>query len=300
MKLIALMPVRNEAWILGLSARVALMWCDALIVLDHASTDGTRAILCDLAAEFGHERIVWFSDEDAEWKEMAHRQFLLAAGRAAAGSHFAIVDADEILCADSLPHIRHWAKSLMPAECLQVRMHSMWRNPYIYRVDPASVWSNRRDLSLVFRDSPSLGWSPDRAGYQHHARAPRGTLAVASSVRGHLTRNQIATRNPDVGVMHMQWASWRRVTAKHAFYKVHERLTNASASVRRIDQMYNQALNEYGLVTLPAPPEWWTAYGDLLQYLDVEAEPWQEAEVKRLVAQRGLGTFKGLDLFGVA
>jgi hypothetical protein len=299
MKLIALMPVRNEAWILGLSARVALMWCDALIVLDHASTDGTWAIIEDVMAEH-RGRILSTREENPDWNEMVHRQWLLEAARKFGATHMAIVDADEILCADSLPHIRHWAESLMPAECLQVRMHSMWRSPYAYRVDPASVWSNRRDLSLVFRDSETLGWAPDRAGYQHHARAPRGTLAVASSVRGHLTPNQIAARNPDVGVMHMQWASWRRVTAKHAFYKVHERLTNASASVRRIDQMYSQALNEYGLVTLPAPPEWWTAYGDLLQYLDVEAEPWQEAEVKRLVAQHGLGMFKGLDLFGVA
>ena len=41
MKLICLMPARNEDWIIGLSARAALMWCDELIVMDHASTDRT-------------------------------------------------------------------------------------------------------------------------------------------------------------------------------------------------------------------------------------------------------------------
>jgi hypothetical protein len=37
-----------------------------------------------------------------------------------------------------------------------------------------------------------------------------------------------------------------------------------------------------------------------MKYLDVDAEPWQEAEVRRLVAEHGRETFAGLDLFGVA
>jgi hypothetical protein len=39
MKLIGLMPVRGEDWILGLSARAALMWCDELVILLHSCTD---------------------------------------------------------------------------------------------------------------------------------------------------------------------------------------------------------------------------------------------------------------------
>jgi hypothetical protein len=37
-----------------------------------------------------------------------------------------------------------------------------------------------------------------------------------------------------------------------------------------------------------------------MKYLDVDAEPWQEAEVRRLVAEYGREKFTGLDLFGVA
>jgi hypothetical protein len=40
----------------------------------------------------------------------------------------------------------------------------------------------------------------------------------------------------------------------------------------------------------------------MIRYLDqhLENEPlWQEAEVRRLVAEHGAETFKGLDLFGV-
>ena len=48
------MPVRNEAWCLGLTARAALKWCDELVILDHASNDATgENILLPLEEEFG-------------------------------------------------------------------------------------------------------------------------------------------------------------------------------------------------------------------------------------------------------
>jgi glycosyltransferase involved in cell wall biosynthesis len=51
MKIVTIMPVRNEAWCLGLTARAALMWCDELVILDHASTDRTAEIASEIAGE---------------------------------------------------------------------------------------------------------------------------------------------------------------------------------------------------------------------------------------------------------
>lgn len=45
-KLICTIPVRNEAWCLGLTLRAVLMWCDEVIVLLHCCTDATEAISC--------------------------------------------------------------------------------------------------------------------------------------------------------------------------------------------------------------------------------------------------------------
>ena len=36
MRLIAIMPCRNSDWILGLTARAALLWCDGIAILNHA------------------------------------------------------------------------------------------------------------------------------------------------------------------------------------------------------------------------------------------------------------------------
>lgn len=281
MRLIALMPVRNEAWILGLSARVALMWCDGLIVLNHASTDGTGDVLSQLSDEFG-SRIQIHTEPNAEWFEMEHRQRLLALARQDQATHVAIVDADEILCGDSLPTVRQRAEELRPGQVLTVRMHCMWRSIRDYRVDPG-VWSNRRDLCLAFRDKPGVTWAPT-GGYHHHARQPAGT-----------TRSTVS----DLGVLHLQWGSWRRLLSKQAWYKMHERLAYPTKPVQQIDRLYNQAVDDRGLRTDPAPEAWWSPYAPLMQYIDLDAEPWQEAECRRLLAEHGAAYFKGLDLFGV-
>ena len=65
----------------------------------------------------------------------------------------------------------------MPGECLNVNMYCPWRSLHQYRVDKC-IWHPRRDLALVFRDAPRLSFAPGKDGYQHHARAPRGTVPV--------------------------------------------------------------------------------------------------------------------------
>ena len=52
MKLVGLMPLRNEAWALGFTLRVALKWCDTVAVMLHACTDDSARIVRDLCNEF--------------------------------------------------------------------------------------------------------------------------------------------------------------------------------------------------------------------------------------------------------
>jgi hypothetical protein len=48
------------------------------------------------------------------------------------------------------------------------------------------------------------------------------------------------------------------------------------------------------------PAEWWSAYQKLMDmYLDIDAEPWQEAAVRENVIKYGRDFFKGIDTFGL-
>jgi hypothetical protein len=283
MKLVALMPVRNEAWVLGASLRAALRWCDHVVVLNHASTDSTAGIICDVAEEFS-TRVTSLYEPRPEWKEMDHRQRMLEVGREIGGTHFALVDADEILTGNLVPTIRYWISKLQPTEILQVGMLAMWRSLDHYRVGQ-SIWSNRHDLTLAFCDHPSLGWAA-RNGYDHHSREPHGSR-----------RSQF----PHVqgGVMHLQWASWRRLVAKHARYKMDERIKYPNRSIQEIDRMYSLALDEKGIEVQTVEPEWWAPHMRYRGLIELGAEPWQERQCREWIAEHGPEMFQGLHLFGV-
>ncbi len=47
------------------------------------------------------------------------------------------------------------------------------------------------------------------------------------------------------------------------------------------------------------PAEWWAPYQEWAKHLHVDADPWQEREVRKLWAEHGAEKFQGLDLFGV-
>lgn len=276
MKLIGLMCVRNEDWILRLSARAALAWCDELVVIDHESTDGTPGILANL------ERVTVERVTGSTWAEMSHRQRSLDLARKRGATHCAIVDADEVLTGNLVPWIREQIRNLESCTCLTLPMVPVWRSLWQRRADPC-VWT-RGIVSLAFRLEEHLAWRPQGDGYEHHHREPYG-------IKSH---KQPAV---DGGVMHLQWASWRRVVAKHALYKVVERVrwpkkyTDAD-----LDRIYGQALDETGARLDQVPREWWDPYSEHMWHAHLDSVPWQEDEARRLYSP---ATMSGLNLFGV-
>src|SRR5580700_4905017 len=126
------MPVRNEDWVLGLTARAVLQWCDELVVGLHACTDASAKIVADVCFE-EPGRITWTEHPDPVWSEMAHRQALLDIARGRGATHIAIVDADEILTANLIPLIRGAIASVpqfsvfqLPWICLAGDPHKYW------------------------------------------------------------------------------------------------------------------------------------------------------------------------------
>lgn len=290
------MPVRNEDWVLGLSARVALKWVDELIILNHASTDQS----VDIIAQLKHEqprRIHVISVPEAQWNEMQHRQMMLDLARHKRATHIAIIDADEVLTANLLDGggtgyccvkgmLERGGMLLLPGYNLRCGLKRFHLN---------GTWGCRW-FSTGFADNPRLYWSShDRGGYDHHHREPMG-------LRLDQYRPVAQGRG---GVMHLWGVSDRRLRAKHALYKVTERLRWPEKSIQAIDSMYSWWRN--GIMQQePAnwnfadvPSEWWDGHKDLLKHLDISAEPWQEQEVRRLVGKFGRAIFAGLDLFGV-
>jgi Glycosyl transferase family 2 len=281
-KLIGLMPVRNEAWCLGFTLRIALKWCDEVIVCDHGSVDTSRMIMEQLGEET--KRVIVREDREDEWREMEQRQMLLVECRHRHATHIAIIDADEFLTGNLLHVIRHYMPSR--GQLVELPGYNM-RNPnnagpWWYHT--SGVWGNRWFAS-AFHDSPALHWSGDR----FHHREPMGVG----------WRRWRPVKQGEGGTLHLWGASERRLRAKHALYRITERLRWPHKPVDEIEKLYSLATTPREPWTFaPVPGAWIEPYADLMQYLDIDAEPWQEAEVRSLLSTHGREWFAGLNLLG--
>lgn len=300
MKLIGIMPVRNEAWCLGLTLRVALRWCDEVVVFKHACSDGTFDILCDIGRE--QPGRLWFpalsylpehasSDPammsaDPTWREMEHRQAMLHSARNRCATHVALIDADEFLTGNLLASIRAQVANCSNGMLLELPGYNLREGIASWHQYHANgIWGNRW-FATAFLDQPGAHWGGDR----FHHREPMGVA----------WRRWRPIPQGNGGTLHLWGASERRLRAKHALYRVTERLRWPDKPAAEIERLYSLATTpREPWLFKSVPSEWLEPYADLMQYLDIDAEPWQVAEVKRLVKAYGVQTFHGLDLLGV-
>ena len=293
MKLICTMPARNEDWCIALTARAALMACEELVVLDHASTDDTGEILRDVSDEHPG-RVTILRDDDPVWNECRHRQAMLDCARSRGATHIALIDADEILTGNCVTD-RHWMFRetvtraggnilQLPWVCLARSIHFRYCT---------GIWGEN-NVSCAFFDTPSSHWSSSgRDGYDFHHRHPMGQALSFARPMQHEAG----------GLMHMQFLSDRRLKAKQAAYKMQEVLRwPHRETVDLVNARYNRAVYESLPEEQPLAPidhSWWAPYSHLMHHLRIDGEPWQERQCKDWMSEHGPERFKGLDLFGV-
>lgn len=277
----ALMPARNEAWVIGYSLRAVLQWCNHACVLLHRSGDATPESVAEIAAE-NPGRVTVLTEDREPWDEATYRQRLLEAGRATGATHFAAIDADEILTANWSVE-RGW---LFPAELAgELPWIDLWRSLDVMRASRAS-----QAIPCIFADRPDLFYRPDADGYQLHKRTPH-----------HVDWARTLLLDPlSGGLMHLQRCSWRRAQARQAHYKMVEllRWPNHRGGVAEIDRRHSKSIAEPDDMTMVSVPDEWWAHGIDRNLIDLDAPPWEEREVLRLLNEHGRDRFAGLDLSG--
>lgn len=235
MKLIALLPVKNEAWALPSYLSSVQRVADQIIALDDSSTDASTEVLNASNAEIHH----YDAREEDTVNMSARRRRLLELGRVAGGTHFIWLDADETFSANFIDSARKTIASLVPGQKLTMRWVHAWKDTGHYIDDTHSpfgrIWKD-----FVVCDDQASDFADQ---YLSEARTPGawGNPLVLPEKAG--------------VVVHWQFARWKLTQYKQALYRCLE-LLEGHRSARRINHTYSITLDQARLQTKPLPTQW--------------------------------------------
>ncbi|MFC1845761.1 glycosyltransferase, partial [Candidatus Dependentiae bacterium] len=242
-KIVGLLPVHNEESIVKMCLRAMSMYTDAIVVLDDASQDNTLAIVESLAEECNIERIIakteWHRDEPGD------RNKLLLAGREIGGTHFIVLDADEIFTANCAINdfLRSEILALQPGETLRLHWIQLWKSLRQFKTDADGKGNSK---TFIFCDD---GTSWYESAFIHTSRIPSG-----------LTQKEILLPASKYGVLHFKTVSWPHVQLCQAWYKCLEQIKNPEKPAEEINQKYADLTDESDQRLFNTKSEWYEGY----------------------------------------
>ena len=277
MKVIALLPIRNEAWVLRHSLACLSAFCDVVLVNDQASTDQSREI-CR-----GFPNVVLLESPTAQICEQA-RWTLWDAARDYDGSNLIwCTDADELVSPRLVRNfIERDRDRLTPGTVVDCLYYHAWNSPAQYRTGGGVYGPHWKPIAVV--DDRRMDYSRTRALPLHEERVP-------------VTPASRRLRADSVPVLHLQWLLPRRNQMRQAWYRGREWIQQ-ERSAAAINDIYSGTLPAQKVATAPIPPAW--LQGLTLPDLAVDRDAsWQEAEVLQWFDERGPEFFEPLEIWHV-
>lgn len=276
MKVVALIPFRNEARCLPTCLASLRGIADLVIGYDDGSTDNSAALFTQYGGHCLHgeaRRGSWGSGGQS-----VIRHALLAAGRKAGGTHFVWIDADEAFTANFTITARQRMEVLPPGHKLALQWLALWKTQNAYR-DDASVWSNNFKDFIVC-DDPALVYD---TGFNHLGRTQ------GPNTDGNWHRVPLA----EGAMLHFQFMDWWFFQIKQCWKRCMELVNGFEAA----------AINDKYAITLDDPtarlsPVCATWVADLpLPPRESVANPWQLGEIFDFFDQYGVEHFEPLQIW---
>ncbi len=272
MKIIALVPVKNEEWILPTYISSMKKIADEIIVLDDNSTDSTPSILKE------HNITVISPLENNQVDMSAKRIELLEEGRKRGGTHFIWLDADESFNTEFLKNGRKRIEKLAKGQKLSLAWITLWKSTNQERLD--SVWKeNYKDVIVC--DSPEYTFEK-RTLSEGRTQGPNTDLTQVSKEEG--------------VILHFQFTSFNDAQAKQAWYRCIE-LSEKKKSARRINHTYSIGLETPEVIVQNTPQEWFTDIEIPKQ--ESNKASWYIKEIRKMFDAKGILFFEALDIWHI-
>lgn len=279
MKIIALLPVKNEAWVLEHTLASLSGFCDVIIVSDQQSSDGSR----DICRRFS--KVVLLEPETADMEgrlPQKARWRLLDAARGYDGNNVLwSTDADELTPPSVARDFfsRH-SDGLSPGLAIACRYYHLWE----------SMARFRDDLSIYGPQFKVVACVDDR-----HVDFRRSGMPPLDEPRTPFDSSDAVLKAGDIPVLHLQWTIRRRNQLKQAWYRCVDLICSGRPAVR-VNEHYARTLPEWYVHTTPVPSAWLA--GLTLPDAGADREPsWHEAEIRQWFDERGVEFFEGLEIW---
>jgi hypothetical protein len=279
-KIIVLVPVRNEAWILPTFLECASLWADHIIVADQLSEDRSR----ELAA--GFPKVTLIDNPSATFSEVERQRLLIAAARRFPGPRLLMaLDADEIVSANILDE-PEWKQAMQmpPGTVLafpKVELFGSLKQYFLHSVEDKDSWI-------------PFGYMDDGAEHQgsviHTCRIPE----PAGPPRFQLN---------NVVVLHLSRLNMLRAESKDRWYRCFERISFPQKNILTIHRLYDFFERLKDTFNIRAThPDWFANYqkaGIDLNINETETVFWWDWEILRLFKKYGTAPFRHLDIWSV-
>ncbi len=270
MKIITLVPVKNEAWILPHSLKNYSTFSDHIIVADQSSTDGTQ----DICKQF--EKVTLIQNPFTGHTNQI-RWLLLDEARKLPGNNLIIyLDADELLSPACIQEMQEKVRE--EGTGIKAEWVQLFPTYSSYRID--GVWEHNYK-EFAFLDDRILDYDRTTITNDHSNRIP--TLDKVISV--------------GTPILHLQYLAKSRCEVKQVFYMCTDFMKGKSA--RRVNHYYSVAKFGDTTKTAHTPNEW--LLDIKLPSLEIfnETDTIKIAAVYDLFKEKGVLFFEGLDIWHV-
>lgn len=215
-KIIVLVPVRNEAWILKPFLECASLWADHIIVADQLSEDGSRELA------LAYPKVTLIENPSAEFSEVDRQRLLIAVARRIPSPRLLVaIDADEIISANIIDSPEWKAALQQPPgtvlEFAKVELYGSTEQYFLHSVEDKS-------------SAIPFGYVDDGAEHEgsiiHTCRIPEPADAPRFRLQ-------------DVVVLHFTRTHLRRAESKDRWYRCFERITFPEKNLLTIYRLYD-------------------------------------------------------------
>ena len=236
MKIIALIPIKNEGWILRTCLSSLKKYVDEIIVMNDNSSDSS----VEIAKSFG--AFVYTNDTNniSYFSEHKVRERLLQIGRERGGTHFIFLDADETFSSNISPvELKEMMVALKPGGKIFFQWVPLWKTIREFRQDKRGMFE-KTNKDFIFCD--------DKISHHEYAY-----IGVSRTPGKNNDCTYIDSKN--TVVLHFQFVAWKRNELKQAWYKCSE-FINSKRTPKRINATYKYLLDDRGATMIQTPNEW--------------------------------------------